>query len=107
MWHRRRENRGGEREKETKKLKGSMVTHRPANVPKEKCPPQCLGGLVTGIDDARDVVHLNLPVSSPLLNGKVLDVNVARARSRPALVDHSGGSLVIDVEGRWLVLKKA
>lgn len=84
-----------------------MVTHRPADMPKEKRPPQCLGGLVTGVDDAGDVVHLNLPGGSPLLNGKVLDVNVARARSRPALVDHSNGSLVINVEGSWLVLNKA
>ena len=50
------------------------------------------------IDDAGDVLHNNFVVGLPLLDGKMLNVNMARAGRRTAGVDHENGRRVVFVE---------
>ena len=83
------------------------MTHRTMNMVGVQSPAKCLGGLVAGVDDARDVTHDNLTSSTPLLNRKVLDVDMAGARGRTTLVHHSNGSLVVHIERGGAELSKA
>ncbi len=61
-------------------------------------PAESLGGLVSVVDDARKMVHDDITPTTPLLDGKVLNVDMAGARSRLTLVDHRNGSHVVFVE---------
>ena len=72
-----------------------------------KRPSQGLGELVAVVDDPRQMMHLHNAALTPLLNSKVLDVDVAGARRRVAFVDHGDGGLIVNVERRCTVLFKA
>ena len=49
---------------------------------------QGLGQVSQWVDDARDELHEDVASIFPVLNGKVLDVDVARALGRHASIDH-------------------
>jgi len=51
--------------------------------------------VIGGVDHIRDELHNNGPGFFPVLDGKVLDVNVMGALSRDASVDHIDGQLVV------------
>jgi len=51
-----------------------------------------------GIDDTRDDFHHNVPRVLPVLNGKVLDINMARVLSWNMSVDHIDGGLVVTTQ---------
>ena len=70
-------------------------------------PTESFGGLVSRIDHTRDVVHLDDTTPLPLLNRKILNVNVPRARGGLILVDHSDGCHVVLVEWSRRGLGKA
>ena len=74
------------------------MTHGTTNVTGVKGPAKRLGGLVAGVDDARDVAHDDITSSAPCLNREVLDVNMAGARGRATLIHHSNRSLVVHIE---------
>lgn len=84
-----------------------MVTHRTTDVVREKSPPKSFCSLVAGIDNSRDVVHLNLSSRPPLLNCKELNVNVTGTRSRLPLIDHVNAGFVVDIERSRFGLFKA
>jgi len=50
-----------------------------------------LGSCVARFDDTGDVVHLDNPMLLPLLDCKVLDIDVTGAGDGLPLVDHSNG----------------
>lgn len=71
-------------------------------------PAERLGMVIRGIDDTiRDVDHDDAAGIFPILNGKVLDVNVKRAFSRNFGVDHFDGRHVVIVERSGFHLAEA
>lgn len=83
------------------------MSHQAADVTGVKDPSERLGVSIAWIDDARDVVHLDVPISSPLLDGEMLDINVSRARRGSVLIDHGDGGLVVYVERSRTILSKS
>ena len=53
------------------------MTHSTVNMMSKEGPTECLGCMVSDVDNTRDVAHDNDAMSLPLLNGKVLNVDVA------------------------------
>ena len=54
-------------------------------------PSKGLGALITGIDDARDMMHVNDITLLPPLNDKVVNVYVTGSQGRLALINHRNG----------------
>jgi hypothetical protein len=63
-------------------------------------PAKILRLLVGGVDDTRDVLHDYVALLAPLLDGEVLNVDVASALGGAGGVDHVDGGLVVFVEDR-------
>ena len=63
-----------------------------------KDPAKGLGQVIQGIDDARDVLRDNVASILPILNGKMLDINVTGALGRDASVDHVDSRHVVFVD---------
>jgi hypothetical protein len=80
------------------------MAHGPMHVTGVQGPTERLRRLVTRIDDARNVMHLDVAGCTPLLDSKVLDVNVTGARRRLVLIDHGDCSFVVNVQGSGLGL---
>jgi hypothetical protein len=63
-----------------------------------KGPTKGFGFLVRGIQNAGEVADNDQAISTPFLNGKVLDVNVPGPRSGAVLVDHVNGRTIVNVD---------
>ena len=74
------------------------MAHGMMSMMRKKRPAKGLGSLVSDIDDARDMTHDNETMMLPLLNSKVLYVNVSGVRSGLAFIDHGNGGDVVFVE---------
>ena len=77
-----------------------MMSHHAADMPGVENPAKRLGESVGRVDDSRDVAHFNVSSSFPVLDGKVLDVNVTGAISGNLVVDHKNSRHVILVDRR-------
>ena len=53
---------------------------------------------IQGVDGPRDMMELDIASSTPLLNSKVLNINMTGTGSGAILVDDCDGSLVINIE---------
>ena len=100
MWKRRGALLGGER-KEAGKL---VVAHGAASVTLMKDPAEGLGEVIWWVEDTRDEVHDNISSIFPVLNGKMLDVNVAGTLGGHLGVDHVDGGFVVHPDGGSLTL---
>ncbi len=67
-------------------------------------PSKRFGEIIRRINDARDVVHDNGTAFFPILDGKVLDVNVTRALGGDLGVDHFEGGSIFNVDWGWFRL---
>ena len=76
----------------------AVVTHEAVGVTMMERSTQRFGEGIGRVDDAGDMFQDNFALGFPFLNGKVLDVDVARARCRAARVDHEDSSSVVFVE---------
>ena len=74
------------------------MTHGTTGMASEKGPAKCFGSMVSDIDDARDVTHNDEATTLPLLNGKMLNVDVSGIRSGLAFIDHGNGRDIVFVE---------
>jgi len=54
--------------------------------------------IVHWVDDTRDVTHLDLSAFLPLLDSKMLDIDVMRSGGRFWIIDHVEGCFVIFVD---------
>ena len=70
----------------------------------KKSPTKCLDSMVGNFDDARDVMHNDEATTLPLLNGKMLNVDVSGIRSGFAFIDHGNCGDVVLVEWCWAIL---
>ena len=74
------------------------MTHRTTGMAGVKGPTESLGLLVRRVQDTGKVANDNHTVGTPLLNSKVLNVNVAGARGRLVLVDNVNSSTVVNMK---------
>ena len=75
-----------------------MIHHHAAHMSEMQGGTQRLGEGIGRIDDARDGVENDIAIGFPLLNHKMLYVDVARSWGRAAGIDHKDGRLVVLVE---------
>ena len=64
------------------------MSHDTPCVARMQDPTEGLGKVVGRIDNSREISHDNVASILPVLDGKVLDVNVTRALSRNSSIDH-------------------
>ena len=83
------------------------MAHGAASVSLMEDPTEWLGEVIRWVDDARDEVHDNVAGIFPVLNGKVLDVNVAGALGGDLRVNHVDGRFVVHPDGCGSGLGKA
>jgi hypothetical protein len=88
----------------TRKIGRSEVAHSTARVTGMELGAQSFGGLVGGIEGSREVRNDDLTALAPFLNGEMLDVDVAGARSRFVLVDHGNGGHVVHMKDGGSIL---
>ena len=73
----------------------AIMTHQTARMPGVKDPSNRFGQAVGGIDDARNMNQFEIAGLLPILNRKMLNVNVTRASGRATSIDHFDGRLII------------
>ena len=61
-------------------------------------PPKGFRHVIRWVDDSRDVDHDNVAILFPVLDGKVLDINVPRAIGGVTGIDELNGGLVVLVD---------
>ena len=83
------------------------MAHGMASMANKKSPTKCLGSVVGNVDDAGDVMHDNDAMMLPLLDGKMLNVDVSGIRSGFAFVDHGNCRDVVLIERCWALLRDA
>ena len=71
------------------------MTHRTASVASMKDRAKRFSKIVRRVENATNEMHDNITMFFPILNGKVLDMDMAGAISRNARIDHVDGRLVV------------
>ena len=74
------------------------MAHSTTSMASKKGPAKGFGSMVSDIDDARDMMHNDETATLPLLNGKMLNVDVSGVRSGFAFIDHGNGGDIVFVE---------
>jgi len=82
------------------------VTHDATRMASMENPAKGLGEVIRRIDDAWDVAHDNVASLLPVLNSKVLDINVTRTLGRNTSIDHLGSRHVVFVDRSRFVLRE-
>ena len=80
------------------------MAHGMTSMASKKSPAKCFGSVVSNIDDARDATDDDDDTTLPLLNGKMLNVDVSGVRSGFVLIDHGNGRDVVFIERCWTFL---
>ena len=73
----------------------------------KKGPTKSLSSMVGNADDAGDVMHDNDATMLPLLDSKMLNVNMSGVWSGFAFIDHGNCRDVVLVEWCWAFLRDA
>ena len=74
------------------------MAHNTTGMSRVKNPSERLGQVISRVEDARDKNHKDVAIVFPILDRKVLDVNVARTFSRMASIDHFDGSGIVFID---------
>jgi len=82
------------------------VTHNASRMASMENPAQGLREVIRRIDDTWDVAHDNVASLLPILNGKVLDINVMRTLSRNTSINHLDSRHVVFVDRSWFILRE-
>ena len=83
------------------------MSHEATSVVRVENATDAFGEGVAGIDGTFDVFEEDVASTFPILDSKVLDVNVAGAFGRTAGVDHVDGRFVVLIEKSGMLLSKA
>ena len=83
-----------------------IVSHDAACMSRMENPAERLREVVGRIDDAWNMAHDDVAGVVPILNGKMLDVNVTRAFGGNASVDHFDSRHVVFVDRRGTKLRE-
>jgi hypothetical protein len=79
-------------------VRATMMTHELSNMVLMKLRSKGLRHSITWIGNTWNVYNLEDAFIPPLLNGKVLDINMTQVRSWLVVIDHVHGCLVVNVE---------
>jgi len=82
------------------------VPHKPTGMARVEKPAQGLGEIIGRVIDTRNMEKHDIASFFPILNGKMLDVNMSGARGRATRINHLDGGNVIFVERRRRSLGK-
>lgn len=74
------------------------MPHDAAGMPFVQHPAKWLGQVIGRVDDAMNELHDDCTGFLPVLNGEVLDVDVAGTLGGYACIDHVDGRLVVTME---------
>jgi len=85
-------------EKERLAMARTKVTHSTASMTAMELKGKSFSGLISGVENTREEGNNKVTASTPFLNGKVLNVDVAGADGGTAIVDHGDGSLIADMK---------
>jgi len=74
------------------------MSHEATGVPRVEDPADTFSESVTRVDSAFDMLKKDMTSAFPVLNGEILDVDVARAFGRASSIDHFDGRFVVLIE---------
>ncbi len=83
------------------------MTHQTSAMTSMEDPAEGLGKVVRWVENSSDVVHDNVLRVLPVLDGKVLDINVTRTFRRDLGVDHIDSRHIVFVDRSRTSLRKA
>ena len=75
------------------------MSHHEAGMAGVQNPAECLCEIIGWVDNARDVLELNVSKFVPLLEPKVSNLHMARAFSGLGVVDNLDGGLIVFKDG--------
>ena len=75
------------------------MAHDPAGMAFMEDPTKGFGEIIGWVEYSRDKTHDNVASFFPILDGKVLDINVTGALSGDTGVDHIDGRLIVLIDG--------
>ena len=82
------------------------VAHHMVDMLRVEHPSECFGGSIRHRKDTRKMLHDNISVGiRPVLNGKMLDINVTRLFSGDTVVDHIDGRRIVFVKQSGEILE--
>ena len=84
-----------------------MVPHGMPSMSVMQDPPKSFCRIVGHVENARDMLHEDVSLFTPILDCKELHINVVRMCSGLALVYHCDSCLIVFVESSGLLLRKA
>ena len=73
-----------------------VMSHAATGMMRTWDPTKRFSKIITGIEDPRMMLHDENFVLVPLLDGKMLDVNVPSTGSRTLLIDHMESSHIVN-----------
>ena len=82
------------------------MAHGAAGMALVENPSEGLSEVIWGVDDAWDEVHDDIASIFPVLDGKVLDVDVAGALGGHLGVNHVDGGFVVHPDGSGTALSE-
>ena len=77
------------------------MAHTATNMLGEQHPTKSLGEAIAGVDDPGKVLHNDIPLFAPFLNGEMLDLDMSRTRSGSGFVDHIERSNIVNQQTGW------
>ena len=86
---------------------GSEVFYEAASVPRVEDPANTFSKGIARVDGPFDVLKEDMASTSPILDGKVLDVDVTGAFCRASSIDHFDGRFVVFVKNGRSFLSEA
>jgi hypothetical protein len=101
-----REEWNGTRNSRNERIGRRKVAHKASGVTRMKDPADAFGEAVARVDDTLDVFQNNMASPFPVLNGKILNVNMAGAFSGTTGVDHLDCRFVVLIERSGAGLEK-
>jgi len=84
------------------RIRRAIVSHCMPGVSTVEYPTQCLCFVICRIDYSRNMFYFYFPLISPLLNCKVLNIDMSRSSSRFGIIYHIDGSFIIFIDGGWI-----
>ena len=77
------------------------MAHTATSMLGEQHPTESLGEAIAGVDDSRKVLHNDIPLFAPFLNGEMLDLDMTRPRSGSGFVDHIERGNIVNQQTGW------
>ena len=80
------------------------MSHHATSMASKKNPSERFAKIVRRVDNSRDVTHLDLLVVGPILDRKMLYIDVSSAFRWDAAIDHQDCSCIVFKDWCWFIL---